>query len=354
MHPETIEREEVPTVKKKQTARAKAMTRAQVARAVALLEEIEGSRQGSGTLELPDGDSVDVTHLDKELWPALGITKGELMRYYVGVAPYILPVVDDRPLVMRRFPDGIDGQAFYQQRGPAKAPPGVRVERVVADKEGPTRLIGGSLATLLYMTQIASISQDPWFSRVSSIDDMDVAAIDLDPSEGAPFSRVLDVARWVHDELLALGVVGLAKTSGATGLHVYIPLSPKTPYESGLLLCQMVATMVASKHPAVATIERSVQRRPSRSVYVDYLQNIRGKTIACAYSARATAFAGASTPVTWEEIDAGIDPRDFTIRSLPSRLRDVGDLWAKARRGKGVDLHGVLDRARAIQGKRRA
>jgi bifunctional non-homologous end joining protein LigD len=207
-------------------------------------------------------------------------------------------------------------------------------------------MIGGSLATLLYMTQIASISQDPWFSRVSSIDDMDFAVIDLDPTEGTPFSRVRDVARWVNDQLLALGVSGFPKTSGATGMHVYIPLRPHTAYESGLLFCQMVATLVARKHPTAATVERSVQRRPRASVYLDYLQNIRGKTIACAYSARASAFAGASTPVTWDEVEAGIEPRDFTIRTLPTRLRAIGDLWAQARRSKGADLESALTRAR--------
>jgi bifunctional non-homologous end joining protein LigD len=330
---------------------SKSITPAQVAKVVAALEEIEGSRTGGGGIALPANASVEVTHLAKPLWRALGITKGELMRYYAGVAPYILPVVADRPLVMRRFPDGVDGSAFYQQRGPDKAPPGVRVERVDADKEVPTRLIGGSLATLLYMTQIASISQDPWFSRVATTDDMDVTAIDLDPTEGTPFSRVLDVARWVHETLLSLGVAGFPKTSGASGIHIYIPLRPHTPYESGLLLCQMVATLVARKHPAAATVERSVQRRPPRSVYIDYLQNIRGKTIACAYSARASAFAGASTPVTWDEIDAGFDTQDFTIRTLPARLRTVGDLWAKVRRAKGVDLQAVIDRAGASHGK---
>ncbi len=252
---------------------------------------------------------------------------------------------------MRRFPDGVDGPAFYQQRAPDKVPRGVRVERVAADKEVPTRLIGGSLATLLYMTQLASISQDPWFSRASSIDDIDFAAIDLDPLEGTPFATVRDVARWTHDELDALGVEGFVKTSGASGMHIYVPMPPGTPYESGMLFCQIVATLVAARHPRAATVERAVERRPAGTVYIDYLQNIRGKTIACAYSARASAFAGASTPLRWTEIGERLDPRDFTIATLPARLRTVGDLWAGLRRAPGVDLEAAIERAQTKHGK---
>ena len=315
------------------------------------LEEIESSKTSGGSIELPDGVSLDVSNLKKPLWPKLGFTKGQLLRYYVAVAPFLLPVLEDCPLVMRRLPDGVDGPAFYQQRAPDKVPRGVRVERVAADKEVPTRLIGGSLATLLYMTQLASISQDPWFSRASSVDDIDFAAIDLDPLDGTPFATVRDVARWTHDELDALGVVGFVKTSGASGMHIYVPMPPGTPYESGVLFCQIVATLVAGRHPRAATVERSVERRPAGSVYIDYLQNIRGKTIACAYSARASAFAGASTPLRWSEIGERLDPRDFTIATLPARLRTVGDLWAELRRSGGVDLEAAIERAQTRHGK---
>lgn len=316
----------------------------------AALEAIEASRSGGGRLELPDGSYVEVTHLAKKLWPALGITKGELLRHYVSVAPYLLPVLQDRPLIMRRFPNGIGGQAFYQQRAPDQPPPGVRAERVAADKEVPSRLVGGSLVTLLYMAQIAAISQDPWFSRVQSIDDLDFAAIDLDPLEGTPFSTVVEVARRVYDQLATLGVAGFAKTSGASGLHIYLPMRPGTPYASGMLFCQLVATLVARQYPKIATVERSVQKRATGSVYVDYLQNIRGKSIACAYSARASDFAGVSTPLRWSEVAAGLDPRDFTLRTFATRLRAAGDLWRDLRTAKGVDLEGVLENARSRHG----
>jgi bifunctional non-homologous end joining protein LigD len=208
------------------------------------------------------------------------------------------------------------------------------------------RFIGGSLTTLLYMTQIAAISQDPWFSRVPSPLYADYVAIDLDPTDDATFAGVLDVARWVRDELRRLGVPGYPKTSGASGLHIYIPLPPETTYESGLLLCQIVATIVATKHPKLATIERTVRARPKGTIYVDYLQNIVGKTLATAYSARASEFAGVSTPLDWKEIDGKIDPRDFTIRTAPARFRKKGDLWAGLRTGPPTDLRKVLDKFR--------
>ena len=201
--------------------------------------------------------------------------------------------------------------------------------------------MGGSLKTLLYMTQLAAISQDPWFSRVQTPGIADHVAIDLDPMPDAPFSRVLDVARWVRDELATLGAAAYPKTSGADGLHIFIPLPAGTPYEAGLIYCQIVATMVAAKHPKVATVERAVRARGADMVYVDYLQNIEGKTLACAYSARASAYAGASTPLTWDEIDSGVDRTDFTIRTLPARLAEAGDLWSGLRQSKGVKLRAV-------------
>jgi bifunctional non-homologous end joining protein LigD len=308
-----------------------------------VLQQLEQIEQGpnSGTLKLPGGSTLDVSNLRKLFWPKLKLTKGDLMRYYVQVAPFILPVVTDRPLIMKRFPNGIAGQAFYQQRAPDKVPSGVRVAEVTGDKEVPSRLIGGNLMTLLYMTQLAAISQDPWFSRVQSPGAADWCAIDLDPMPGVKFAKVLDVARWVRDELAKLKVPGFPKTSGSSGLHIYVPLRKGTPYESGQIFCQIVATVVAEKHPKVATVARSVKAR-GQTVYVDYLQNIEGKSIACAYSARASDFAGASAPLTWAEVDAGVDPREFTIKTLPERIKKKGDLWAPSLSAEGVDLRRLL------------
>jgi bifunctional non-homologous end joining protein LigD len=314
-------------------------TQKEPAHVQAIVDQLDALERGpnGGKLELPGGQRLEVGNLRKVFWPKLKITKGELLRYYVRVSPYILPVVKDRPLIMKRFPNGVDAQAFYQQRAPEPVPKGVRVATLATDDEVPSRLIGGDLLTLLYMAQLAVISQDPWFSRVETPSMADHCAIDLDPMPGVKFAWVLDVARWVRDELEKLKVPGFPKTSGSSGLHIYIPLAPGTSYESGQILCQIVATMVAEKHPKMATITRSVHAR-GQKIYVDYLQNIEGKSLACAYSARASDYAGASTPLTWREIDEGVDPREFTIRTLPERLSQVGDLWKPLLTSKGVDL----------------
>jgi bifunctional non-homologous end joining protein LigD len=298
------------------------------------LRALEDARR-NGTIELPDGGRLAVTNLHKVFWPALKLTKGDLFRYYAQVAPCILPAIADRPLVMKRFPNGVDAHPFYQHRV-EEVPPGVRVETVRVAERRP-QIIGGTLATLLYTVQLAAISQDPWFSRVSSPAAADYAAIDLDPSDDVPFEKVLDVARWVRDELDAIGATGVPKTSGASGLHVYIPLPPGTPYEAGMLFCQIVATVVAQKHPKAATVERAVRDRGAR-VYVDFMQNALGKTLATAYSARASAYAGVSAPLTWKEVDEGVDREAFTITTMPARIAAVGDLWKKLRDSKGVDL----------------
>jgi len=306
-------------------------------RTTALLEQLSAleNAKRDGTLTLPDGEQLAVTNLSKVFWPKEKLTKGDLFRYYARVAPAILPVVADRPLVMKRFPNGVAAPPFYQHRAP-DVPPGVRSEIVSVVAQRP-QIVGGTLKTLMYTTQLAAISQDPWFSRVAHPEFADWAALDLDPPDGVPFARVLDVARWIRDELGALGALGAPKTSGADGLHVYIPLPPGTPYEAGLLYCQIIATLVAHKHPKMATTERAVRARGSR-VYIDCLQNILGKTLASAYSARASDYAGVSTPVTWSEIDQGFDRREFTIRTVPSRLAEVGDLWAALMKSKGIDL----------------
>lgn len=318
---------------------------AQIDALVRTFEALEDARQDA-TIDLGSGQTIAVTNLHKPFWPSLGLTKGDLFRFYAQVAPALLPAITDRPLVMKRYPNGIDATPFYQHRA-TNVPAGVRVEPVQAPATGTrtastaeaarTHIIGGDLVTLLYTTQLAAISQDPWFSRFQSLRDADFVALDLDPSTGVSFRQVLEVARAIRDELESIDAVGVPKTSGSSGLHIYIPLPAGTPYEAGLLVCQIIATLVAHKYPRIATVERAVRAR-GRRVYVDYLQNVMGKTLASAYSARASAYAGVSTPLTWAEIEAGVDREDFTIRTVPARLAKVGDLWAALRKAKGVDL----------------
>ena len=321
--------------------------RNQIASVVAQLRALEDARR-DGTIELPGGDRLGVTNLSKIFWPKAKRTKGDLLRFYAEVSPLLLPAVADRPLVMKRFPNGIDKPAFYQQRSRLEKPPaGVRIETLADDLDpisepDARRFVGGNLVTLLYMSQIAAISQDPWFSRVTSPLDMDYVALDLDPGDDTPFSRVLDVARWIRDELQSLRIPAVPKTSGSSGLHIYIPLPPHTSYESGVLFAQILATLIAARHPKAATVERTVRARPKGTVYVDYLQNILGKTLATAYSARASEFAGVSTPLTWEELDEPLDPRDFTIATAPRRFAERGDLWAALRTSKPPSLDTVF------------
>lgn len=315
---------------------------AEVTALVSALDELEDARRDA-TIQLADGRTIAVTNLHKPFWPALKLTKGDLFRYYAQVSHVLLPVIADRPLVMKRLPNGITGAPFYQHRA-SDPPPGVRVASVPAAASeagahdvGRPHIIGGDLLTLLYTTQLAAISQDPWFSRVQSPASADYAALDLDPSDGVSFAQVLDVARAIRDELAAIDAYCVPKTSGASGLHIYVPLPAGTPYEAGLLFCQIIATVVAHKHPRIATVERSVRARGKR-VYIDVLQNSMGKTLASAYSVRASAYAGVSTPLSWDEVEAGVDREDFTMRTVPARLASVGDLWAGLRASPGVDL----------------
>jgi bifunctional non-homologous end joining protein LigD len=299
------------------------------------LHEIENGG-GDGTVRV-GAVELDVSNLKKVFFPKDGYTKGDLLRYYATIADAILPTMADRPLVLKRFPNGIDGKPFYQQNAPAEVPDGVRVETIGEDER---RFVGGSLVTLLYTIQLGAVSVDPWMARVQSIDTPDYTVIDLDPGPAATFDRVVKVARFVNEELDALGLHGAPKTSGASGIHIYVPLPSRTSEESARLIAQLIATRVHQAHPRETTIERSVKSRPADAVYVDYLQNIIGKTVAGVYAARAVDGAHVSTPLDWDELTDTLTPAMFTIETLPERLAKRGDLWAKhmARRNTAASL----------------
>ncbi len=299
------------------------------------LLEIERSG-GSGRLRIARGKALELSSLDKPYFPAIGATKGELMRYYARVAPLILPLMADRPLVLKRSPDGVAGKTFFQQKPPARTPPGVRVEPIPAPETGgkrgkpERRIVGGDLTTLLYTVQLGCISMDPWFSRVGKIEYPDYAVLDLDPGPEAGFRGVVRAAQLVHQELERLSLDAALKTSGSRGLHIAIPLPRRTPYDMALALAERIAKRVAEKNPEIATVERSLADRPAEAVYVDYLQNARGKSVACAYCARAKAGATVSSPLLWSELGNALDPAAFTIRSVPTRIAEVGDIWGDA------------------------
>lgn len=314
-------------------------------KAVAQIDAIIAD-DGNGKLELPRGE-LEVSNLQKVFFPESKHTKGDVMRFYAQLSPYLLPAMADRPLVMKRFPNGVQGKAFYQQKAPADAPSSVRVETV--EDEGMTtaeRLVGGDLATLLYLVQLGAISVDPWHSRVESIQSADYAIIDLDPGPKAPFARVIEVALAVKEALDEFGLHAVPKTSGASGMHIALPLPARVPNDGARMLAELVATQVAGRLPKIATIERWVKSRSSGAVYVDFLQNIRGKTVAGVYSVRAQPTATVSTPLAWAEITGDLDPAAFTIDTVPERVRERGDLW-----GKGMKTPNKLDQL--IAGARR-
>ena len=297
---------------------------------VAQLERIEAAG-GSGTVTLPGGAALAVSNLDKVFFPEDGLTKGDVMRYYARMAKYVLPVVAERPLVMRRFPNGIGGKAFFHHNVP-DAPAGVRTEAIDVDKDGEPKsyLVGGDLATTLYVVQLGALSMDPFHGTWDALDTVDYTILDLDPGDDATFERVIDVARWVKAELDALGLHAAVKTSGSSGIHIVVPLPKGTHHDAAVVLAELVATRVATKHPAEATVERKVRARATDAVYVDYLQNIPGKTVAGAYAVRAKPGATVSTPLSWDEVRPGLDLRAFTIETVPARVAKVGDLWATA------------------------
>ena len=310
------------------------------------LAAIEHDR-GDGNVQIKRGLSLHVSSLGKVYFPDDGFTKGDLMRYYARVASQILPVLMDRPLVLKRTPEGIQGEVFFQQKPPEHAPPAIRIGTVVNDDGvSAERIVGGDLATLLYTVQIGCVSVDPWESRIDSLDAMDYTILDLDPGPRATFDRVIEVARWVKEELDERGLRAALKTSGSRGLHIVIPLPLRTPYEAGLLLAQLVATRVAEAHKRDATVERSVKARPPAAVYVDYLQNVKGKSVAAAYCVRAKPGAMVSTPLQWKELNGRLDPRELTIETVPQRIVKLGDIWSSAlkTRNTGAAIRAAADR----------
>jgi bifunctional non-homologous end joining protein LigD len=302
-----------------------------------LLEQLTAIEEkgGNGSLDFGNGKTLKVSNLDKVFFPKEKFTKGDVMRYYTRVADFILPVMQDRPLVLKRFPNGIDGESFYQQKASDTTPPEVRVELIETDGgEKQRRIIGGDLLTLLYTIQLGAISVDPWHSRVQSLEYADYTIIDLDPGPRANFARVIQVARWAKEVIDGFGLNAAIKTSGSTGLHIYLPLPPRTPNDAATLVAQMIATKVSAAHPKEATIERSVKDRGAATVYVDYLQNIQGKTVAAAYSVRAKPGATVSAPLEWNELKDDLDLRAFHLGNAAERFEKIGDSWGEAMKKK--------------------
>ncbi len=293
----------------------------------AQLRAIERS-DGTGTLEIDSKISLRVSSLGKQFFPEIGVTKGALMRYYTRIWPVLQPHLQDRALVLKRYPDGVGGPMFFQQNAGAKVPSVVRVETLGTEEEGPkARIIGGDLATLLYTVQLGAIEVHPWLSRVGDTRSPDRCLIDLDPGDDVPFSRVVSLARDVRNIIGQCGLSAAVKTSGSRGIHLVIPLPPRTPYEKSARLALQIARVVVQRQPTRATMERSIKARPTGTIYVDALQNARGKSMAGAYSVRARAEATVSAPIRERELSARLQPAAFTLFTMPARVARLGDLW---------------------------
>lgn len=273
-------------------------------------------------------NSVALTNLNKVYWPDDGYTKGELIKYYYEVGKYILPYLKDRPLIMKRYPNGISGPSFHQH-DVNEAPSFVRTA-TLAVEEGHTvdYIIGDNLATLLYMANLGAIERHPWHSRVGALDHPDWLVFDLDPGKGVEFTTICALAVSVRDLLAGVGLDSYAKTSGSRGIHVYVPIKPIYTYEQIAEFAAQVATLVARAQPEVATVERALKQRRRGQIYVDHMQNARGKSVVAPYSVRPRTGAPVSAPLKWREVErARINVQDFTIKNMTRRLSAHGDLF---------------------------
>jgi bifunctional non-homologous end joining protein LigD len=293
------------------------------------LEELLALRKPSGDRVVDvDGTPVELTSLDRVYWPDAKLTKLDLLKYYVRIADFILPYLANRPAILQRFPRGIGEKKFFQH-DLRSAPEFVRVARMrnEAGRE-IDYAVYTDLASLLYLVNLGTIEQHPWHSRVEKLERPDWLALDLDP-KGAPWKNVLAVARVVGDVLADRDLPGFPKTSGSTGIHVYVPLEPSSSYERAAEVAKELATEVASRVPEIATVERSLAERESNQVYVDWLQNAHGKSMAAPFSARGKPKATVSMPLSWDQIRAGVKISDFTIKNAFRKLESEGDPWSE-------------------------
>jgi len=287
-----------------------------------------------------DGHLIKFTHLNKLYWPEDGVSKRDMFNYYDKVAPYMVPYLVDRPMSLNRYPGGIHGQSFYQKNVAEIAPEWASTMPHTNEKgEEKAYLLGQDRATLFWMATLGCIEMNPWFSRVSSPDNPDYCVIDLDPDKNT-FDQVIEAANVTRSVLDAMGVPSYPKTSGSTGIHIYVPLGAKYSYDQSQLFAQVIVKLVHRELLSYTTLERMISNRKGK-MYLDFLQNRPGATIAGVYSLRPKPGATVSMPLNWEEVRPGLTMRDFTIHNAPDRLKETGDIFT------GVLAEGI-DMAKAI------
>ncbi len=284
---------------------------------------------------------LEFTHLDKVFFPQAKITKGDLIEYYQAVAPTMLPYLKDRPHSLLRQPDGIKGEGFFQKDMDHTPPGWLKTVKIRAESTGQDvhYLVVDSADALLYQVQLGCIEINPWNSRLGRLDKPDWLVIDLDP-EAIGFGRVVETAQAVKTVTDELKIPAYPKTSGKTGIHIFIPLGAKYTYKQARVVAKSLVGLVHDRAQSFTSLERQPKQRQGK-VYLDWLQNGEGQTLAAPYSVRPTPAASVSTPLHWDEVNGRLDPAKFTIKTAAKRLAAVGDLW-KPVLGKGVDIKKTL------------
>lgn len=287
------------------------------------------------------GNELQFSNLTKVFWPKEGYTKRDLLNYYYQVAPYIIPYLKDRPQSLNRFPDGIQGFNFYQKDVTAAAPEWIKqFPYTPSTGEHKNFLVVQNEADLLWMANLGAIEMNPWSSTIYHPDHPDWCLIDIDPSEKNSFDQVVETAQATKEVLDGLKIEGYCKTSGATGLHIYIPLKARYSYEQSQLFGRLIATEVNAMLPDITTFERTTKKRHGK-IYVDFLQNRPQATLAAPYSVRPHPAAPVSMPLHWDEVKKGLNPKQFNIKNALERLKSEGDLF-KPVLGKGINLSKLL------------
>ena len=289
--------------------------------------------------------SIVFTNLDKVFWPGAGYTKNDLIEYYRAIAPWLLPYLADRPLVLTRYPDGIQGKSFYQKNAPTWAPEWIRTTTVRSESSDRelNYFVAEDVDTLLYLANLGTIPLHIWHSRVATLANPDWCLLDLDPKD-APFAHVVEIALFLHSLCEEVGFPHYVKTSGSSGLHILIPLGAQMTYDQSATLGELIARVTVKALPRIATIERTVRKRGGK-VYVDYLQNRQGQLVAAPFSVREKPGATVSAPLRWKEVGKGLALADYTIKSVPRRMRALkgGDPFAPVLDGS-PDLLSALEK----------
>lgn len=290
------------------------------------------------------------THLDKVFFPKHKYTKGDLFAYYESVADYILPYLKDRPHSLNRMPDGANGPSFYQKNN-EHLPDWVPHADIFSESNNADLrwIVCRDLSSLLYMVQLGCIEINPWNSRVGNLKNPDWIVVDLDP-EGVNFEGVIQTALVVKDVCDEWDIPVYPKTSGKTGIHIFIPTHAKYTHEQVRNLAHLIVLEVHARLPKITSVERNPEKR-KRKIYLDYLQNREGQTLASPYSVRPTPDATVSMPLDWNEVKPGLKPTNFTIKNALDRIKRRGDLWKPAM-AKGIDLPKILKKIENTAGAR--